>query len=120
MSVVLRVTNRPVIRSRPVHRDDSDRTKTADLPQISALAALEVSPAEAAALASQLERVLACVATLSELDDASLQPEEQNASTQLTLEDDIVAQSLSRRELLAQAPAHCEGLIVAAGFGAEQ
>lgn len=99
--------------------DGFDRKTGADLLEIGARAALEIHADEIAALAAEVQRVLAFVATLAELDDEALASSGRDDSTHLLLDDDIIAPSLSRRELLAQVSACADGFVVAPGFGAE-
>ncbi len=99
-------------------RDDLRGIDAAKAQRIAALAAIELLPDEAAALDLQIDRVLACIATLAELDLSGAAPTTHGSVAHLRLEDDIAADSLAKREVLAASPERFGDFVAVAAFGA--
>ncbi len=112
------VANRRVLCSPAMSRDESRGIDAAKAHRIAALAAIELLPDEAAALDLQIDRVLACIATLAELDLSSAAPTTDGGVAHLRLADDIVADSLAKREVFRASPECFGDFVAVAAFGA--
>lgn len=71
---------------------------------VAGLARLELGPAEVAAMAEQLDRILSYVAKLNELDTAGIEPTTHALAVRNAFRPDEVHDSLPREEALANAP----------------
>jgi len=78
---------------------------TNDICKLAYLARLEISEAEAVALAPQFQQVLAFVEQLSELDTENIEPMTTALDVVNRWGDDLPHQGLTRLEALANAPA---------------
>ncbi|NOX24740.1 MAG: Asp-tRNA(Asn)/Glu-tRNA(Gln) amidotransferase subunit GatC [Deltaproteobacteria bacterium] len=68
------------------------------------LASLEMNEDEAADMAGQLDKILAYIAKLDELDTTGVEPATHVIALQNVLRDDIVLESLPRNEALSNGP----------------
>lgn len=85
---------------------DERRTYDIDVVHVARLARLALDPAHAAAMQGDLEKILAFVAELSEVDVSDVPPTTHPLPFQLPLRDDVAGDPLDRDALLAGAPSH--------------
>ena len=88
---------------------DERRTYDIDVVHVARLARLALDPAHAAAMQGDLEKILAIVAELSEVDVSDVPPTTHPLPFQLPLRDDVAGEPLTpeaRDALLAGAPSH--------------
>lgn len=82
-----------------------DRLTRADVAHVARLARLEVTEDELALFTEQLGAVLDHAADVEALDTAGVPPTAHPLPVRNVLRDDVVAPSIDRDEVLAQAPA---------------
>lgn len=83
-----------------------ERTYDIDVVHVARLARLALDPAHAVAMQGDLEKILAFVAELSEVDVSDVPPTTHPLPFQLPLRDDVAGELLDRDALLAVAPSH--------------
>jgi aspartyl-tRNA(Asn)/glutamyl-tRNA(Gln) amidotransferase subunit C len=71
---------------------------------VAGLARLELAPAEAVAMAGQLDRILSYVDKLNELDTSAVVPTTHAISITNAFRDDDLVESLGQEKALANAP----------------
>jgi aspartyl-tRNA(Asn)/glutamyl-tRNA(Gln) amidotransferase subunit C len=81
----------------------------ADVEHVAALARLGLSDEEKARMRDQLSSILGHIEALSELDTAAIPPTAQVVALTNVLRDDVVAGSLPRDQVLANAPRSTDG-----------
>jgi aspartyl-tRNA(Asn)/glutamyl-tRNA(Gln) amidotransferase subunit C len=75
-----------------------------EIKKVASLASLEMNEAEAVDMAGQLDKILAYIAKLDELDTTGVVPTTHAIALQNALRDDIVQESLPRHEALRNGP----------------
>lgn len=75
-----------------------------DVLKVAELARLDLTAEETELYTSQLKRILAYVEKLSELDTTGVEPTSSTVPLRSVMRDDVVAESLTRDQALANAP----------------
>lgn len=77
-----------------------------EIKQAANLASLEMNEDEAVDMAGQLDKILAYIAKLDELDTTGVAPATHVITLQNVMRDDIVLESLPQNEALSNSPRH--------------
>jgi aspartyl-tRNA(Asn)/glutamyl-tRNA(Gln) amidotransferase subunit C len=85
---------------------------TTEVERIARLARIELSPEETATMAVEIGHILEFVEQLNQVDITGIEPTDQVTGLEDVWREDVVRPSVSREELLANAPEQKDGYIV--------